>query len=296
VTDIADRPEVAPELRLVPHAFQQTFGRPAEGVWYAPGTVPLMAGHPRSLTVCARWGAIVAGERRDDGVLELASINRPAERASLWAADAVPPWADPVAAVAKKIGVGSGATLLCSVDLPRGSGLAAATALACAAALALRDLHRPELSIEDLIAMVPDAEAALRGQAGRALGHDGVAVPFDLAASGQRLLVVDTRIRPGPSLPPVRATSLDGDLGPALTGYHRAQHRDPEQDTVVEAALAAGAHGASALVDDPGRPVVVLADVSAVRTIRAAITAACSLAPRYVTVLPTRGAYRVGRR
>ncbi|MEO6083986.1 MAG: hypothetical protein ABIQ18_12875 [Umezawaea sp.] len=293
MTDLSDRPEVAPELRLVPHAFRQTFGRPAEGVWYAPGTVTLMAGHPRSLTVCARWGAIVAGERRDDGVLELASINRPAERASLWAADAVPLWADPIAAVAEKIGIGSGATLLCSVDLPRGSGLAAATALACATALALRDLHRPDLSIEDLIAMVADSEAAFRGQAGQALGHDGVAVPFDLAASGQRLLVVDTRIRRGPALPLVRATSLDGDLGPALTGYHRAQHRDPEQDAVVEAALAAGAHGASALVDEPGRPVVVLADASAVRTIRAAITAASSPAPRYVTVLPTRGAYRV---
>ena len=56
---------------------------------------------------------------------------------------------------------------------------------------------------------------------------------------------------------------------------------------------ALAAHGASALVDEPGRPVVVLADASAVRAIRAAITAACSLAPRYLTVLPTGGAYRV---
>ncbi|MCS7477082.1 hypothetical protein ACFFQW_02300 [Umezawaea endophytica] len=292
MTDIADRPEVAPELRLVPHAFRQVFGRPAGGVWYAPGTVTLMAGHPRSLAVCARWGAIVAGERRDDGVLELASINRPAERASLWEGT-VPPWAEPIAAVAEKIGVRGGATLLCSVDLPRGSGLAAATALACATALALRDLHRPDLSIEDLIAVVADSEPVFRGEAGRALGHDGDLVPFDLAESGRRLLVVDTRIRRGPPLPLVRATVLDDDLGRALTGYHRAQHRDPEQDAVVEAALAAGAHGACALVDEPGRPVVVLADASAVRPIRAAITAACSLAPRYLTVLPTGGAYRV---
>lgn len=294
MTDIADRPEVAPELRLVPHTFRQVFGRPAEGVWYAPGTVTLMAGHPRSLAVCARWGAIVAGERREDGVLELASINRPAEPVSSWAADAVPPWAEPIAAVAEKIGVGGGATLLCSVDLPRGSGLAAATALACAAALALRDLHRPDLSTEDLIAVVAGSEAAFRGRAGRAVGDDGVAVPFDLAAAGRRLLVVDTRIRRGPALTLVGATSLDDDLGRALTAYHRAQHRDPEQDAVVEAALAAGAHGACALVDEPGRPVAVLADASAVRAIRAAITAACSLAPRYVTVLPTGGAYRVG--
>lgn len=287
VTDIADRPEVAPELRLVPHAFRETFGRPARGVWYAPGVVTLLG----SISVCAKWGAIVAGDPRDDGVLELASINRPAERATLFALDAVPAWAEPVAEVAERIGVGGGATLLCSVDLPRGAGLSSATALACAVALALRDMHRPELSIEDLVDLVPDSSPAFFGSRGQAV-FDRTAKPFDLAASGQRLLVVDTRIRRGPSAP-MTSVELDGDLGPALTAYHRTQDTDPEQDAVVEAALAAGAHGASALADDPGRPVVVLADADDVRTIRAAITAACAQAPRYLTVLPCRGAYRV---
>lgn len=288
VTDIADRPEVAPELRLVPHAFRETFGRPATGVWYAPGVVTLLG----SLSVCAKWGAIVAGDRRDDGVLELASINRPAERARLFGEDAVPPWAEPVAAVAERLGLGSGATLLCSVDLPRGAGLSASTALACAVALALRDMHRPELSIEDLAAVVPDSAAAFFGSRGHAAEPDGTTRPLDLAASGQRLLVVDTRIRRGPAAPRVRVNP-GGDLGSALTAYHRAQEADPEQDLVVSAALAAGALGASAIVDDPGRPVVVLADSSAVRTIRAGITAACDHAPRYLTVLPSGGAYRV---
>jgi galactokinase len=300
VTDIADRPEVAPELRLVPHAFRETFGRPAQGVWYAPGVLTLLAGHPRSLSVCARWGAIVAGERRTDGVLELASINRPAERASLWATDPVPPWADPVAAVAERIGVGTGVTLLCSVDLPRGAGLSAATALACAAALAIRDMQRPDLSIEDLIGVVADsgvpeldATAAFLGRRGHALGRDRFARPFDLAGSGQRLLVVDTRIRRGPAGPPVRAQDVAGDLGQALTEYHRSQYRDAEQDVAVSAALAAGARGASAVADEPGRPVVVLADAAVVPRVRAAVTAACDRAPRYLTVQAARGAYRV---
>jgi len=286
VTDIADRPEVAPELRLVPHAFRETFGRPALGVWYAPGVVTLLG----SVSVCAKWGAIVAGDRRDDGVLELASINRPAERARLFTDDAVPPWAEPVALVAERLGVG-GATLLCSVDLPRGAGLSAATALACATALALRDLHRPELSIEDLVDLVPDSAPAFFGRTGHAHGPGG-SRHLDLAAAGQRLLVVDTRIRRGPAEAPVRV-NLNGDLGPALTAYHQAQPADPEQDLVVAAALAAGALGASAIVDDPGRPVVVLAEAKSVRAVRAEITRASAQPPRYLTILPARGAYRV---
>ena len=115
--DIADRPELAPELRLVPHAFRRTFGRPAQGVWYAPGVLNLLGG---AVKVHAKWGAIVAGDRRDDGKLELVSVNRPTERA-LLPSDDVPAWAAGLEATA-------GATLMCSVDLPRGSGLSAAEA------------------------------------------------------------------------------------------------------------------------------------------------------------------------
>ncbi len=247
--DIADRPEIAPELRLVPHAFRRTFGRPAEGVWYAPGVLNLLGGAVR---VRAKWGAIVAGDRRDDGRLELVSVNRPAERALLPSAE-VPQWAAALA------GTGGGATLMCSVDLPRGSGLSAGEALRTAVGLALRDL---------------------------AGGPHEDAPAIDLDLPGRRLLVVDTRIRraePQEERPYAPHTE---DLGVALTAHHHAQDPDPEQNAVVHAALAAGAHGACMLVDPPGRPAVALVDADLVPAVKKAITKAVEIPPRYLTIVP----------
>lgn len=247
--DIADRPEIAPELRLVPHAFRRTFGRPAEGVWYAPGVLNLLGGRVK---VHAKWGAIVAGDRRDDGRLELVSVNRPTERA-LLPSDEIPAWAAPVA------GCAGGATLMCSVDLPRGSGLSAGEVLRTAVGLALRDLAGT--AYEEPPAVEPDLP-------------------------GQRLLVVDTRVRRDEPQAERPYTGSTDDLGAALTAYHRVQDPDPEQDAVVAAAMAAGARGASMLVDPPGRPAVVLVDADLVPAVKRAITKAVELPPRYLTIAP----------
>ncbi|SDJ55794.1 galactokinase [Lentzea albidocapillata subsp. violacea] len=248
MTDIADRPELAPELRLVPHAFRRAFGRPAAGVWYAPGVLNLLGG---AIKVPAKWGAIVAGDRRGDGLLELVSVNRPTERAFL-PSDDVPAWAAGVRAR-------GGAALLCSVDLPQGSGLSAGEALRTAVGLALRDLAGDPF--ED-----PRPEV--------------------LDLPGQRLLVVDTRVRrPEPQVerPYMPGTA---DLGAELTAYHHAQNPDPEQDEVVQAALAAGARGASLLIDPPGRPAVALVDADLVPAVKKAITKAVEIPPRYLTIVP----------
>ncbi|HUQ55784.1 hypothetical protein [Lentzea sp.] len=249
MTDIADRPELAPELRLVPHAFRRTFGRPAEGVWYAPGVLNLLGG---AVKVRAKWGAIVAGDRRDDGRLELVSVNRPAERALLPSGE-VPAWAAPVA------GESGGATLMCSVDLPQGSGLSAGEALRTAVGLALRDLAGG----------LPEESPAI-----------------DLDLPGQRLLVVDTRIRRPEPQEERPYTPHTEDLGAALTAYHHARVPDPEQNAVVYAALAAGARGASMLVDPPGRPAVALVDADLVPAVKKAITKAVEVPPRYLTIVP----------
>jgi galactokinase len=289
MTDLADRPDVSPELRLVPHAFREVFGRPATGVWYAPGVVRLMPG----ASVCARWGAIVAGEKRTDGILEVVSINKPAEpwRVELAGFTSVnpPSWAQPVAGVVSLLQPG-GATLMCSVDLPAGSGLCSPDALACAAALALRDLWRPDLPMDQLIGLLgPVAPAAFAGYS----------VGLDLAGAG--LLVVDTRIRrtepqPQRDFPPQHCTSVSA-FGRAMTAYHRAGDREPEQDLAVDAALAAGAYGASMLVDEPGRPVGVLVDPARLGAVRAYVSDAfrCEevLAPRYLTIKASPGATRI---
>lgn len=248
MTDIADRPEIAPELRLVPHAFRQTFGRPATGVWYAPGVLNLLGG---AVKVHAKWGAIVAGDRRDDGRLELVSVNRPTERA-LLPSDDVPAWAAGLEAT-------GGAALMCSVDLPQGSGLSAGAALKAAVELALRDLAGEELD-------------------------ESAATVLDLP--GQRLLVVDTRVRKPEPQEERPYTPHTDDLGAALTAYHHVQDPDPVQNAVVHAALAAGARGASMLIDPPGRPAVALVDADLVPAVKKAITKAVDVPPRYLTIVP----------
>jgi hypothetical protein len=290
MTDLADRPDVSPELRLVPHAFRETFGRPAEGVWYAPGVVGLMPG----ACVCARWGAIVAGERRTDGVLELVSINKPAEpvRMSLsrFTSVDVPRWARPVARIVERLEPG-GATLLCSVDLPAGSGLSSPNALACAAALALRDLCRREMPLGHLVDLVRQCSSPDLVEAAFA----GYSTGVDLA--GAALLVIDTRVRADVPVALRDAFSPAGDLGCRLTAYHRAQASVREQDMAVEAALAGGALGASMLVDEPGRPAVALTQPPRLSTVRAYVSDAfrCdqARAPRYLTIRPAAGTTRI---
>ncbi|MGH3243159.1 MAG: galactokinase [Spirillospora sp.] len=219
-----------PALAVTPRlqgAFADAYGREPEGVWRAPGRVNLIGEHTDYndgfvLPFALRLGVSVAAARRDDGVIEVRSHQAdgvvtapvdggtvvsegwPDERA--WAAYPVG-----VARVLRERGTG-GASLLIDSDLPRGAGLSSSAALECATALALRDLYgleidRPELArlaqrAENEQVGVPsglmDQSASLLCKDGRALMLDcrsGLSsqVPFDPAAAGLTLLVVDTR-------------------------------------------------------------------------------------------------------
>lgn len=290
MTDLADRPDLAPELRLVPHAFREAFGRSAEGVWYAPGVVNVMPG----MAVCARWGAIVAGNRRDDGLLELTSINKPAEPVVLPLSETLPEWVKPVARVVERLQP-SGATLLCSVDLPAGSGLSSQTALACAAGLALRDLCRPGMPLDYLVNVIAECEPRSSVEA----AFSGYEVGLDIEDA--RLLVIDTRVRRDTPIElneiAARVCSSPDQLGRHLTAFHRAQEPEAGQEIAVNAALSGGAYGASMLVDGPGRPVVGLVAAGQVSSVRAYVSDAFRRhefpAPRYLTVRPSGGARRI---
>lgn len=178
--DLADRLDLAPDLRLVSYTYREQFGHAPAGVWHAPGMVTLLADGDLRLTVATRWGAIVAARPQPDGIVEPVRMSWPGERVRLTVAEAAagagPPWARAALRSAR-----GGATLLVNTDLPDGSGLGAGAATQTAIGLALRDLTgagKPAGPAEGSVS--PPAGTALLGEQ---------QLPFDLAAAGLRLLV-----------------------------------------------------------------------------------------------------------
>jgi len=203
-------------------AFEDAYGRPPEGVWHAPGRVNLIGEHTDYndglvLPLALPQGVSVAAARRDDGVLEVRSLQAAAAghrvRVAELAPGAVAGWAAYPAGVAwalREHGVG-GASLLIDSDLPQGAGLSSSAALECATALALCELYgagpdRAELArlaqrAENEFVGVPcgimDQSASLLCTAGHALLLDcrsGLSTQVPLALGEEwSLLVVDTR-------------------------------------------------------------------------------------------------------
>ncbi len=209
-------------------AFAAAFGRPAEGVWHAPGRVNLIGEHTDHneglvLPFALPRGVSVAAARRGDGVLEVrsrqaggtavtAAVQSGPVAAGEWPAEHA--WAAYPVGVARVLaehGVG-GASLLIDSDLPQGAGLSSSAALECATALALSELYdagldRPALArlarrAENEQVGVPcgvmDQSASLLCEPGRVLLLDcrsglSAQVPFGPAESGLELLVADTR-------------------------------------------------------------------------------------------------------
>jgi galactokinase len=206
--------------------FRARFGGTADGVWLAPGRANLMGEHTDYnegfvLPFALGQGIVAAAARRADRRLVLCSAQEPglAEvdldglapgRVAGWAAyPAGVPWA--LAAAGYQV---PGACLAIDSDLPAGAGLSSSAALECVTALALTELgglsvDRRELAAiarraENEFAGVPsgimDQSASLLGRRGHALLLDcrsleTAQVPFDPAASGSCLLLINTRAR-----------------------------------------------------------------------------------------------------
>jgi galactokinase len=218
--------EPGPDLGAA-RLFADAFGGQPEGVWYAPGRVNLIGEHTDynegfALPFAIGAGVCVAAAARRDGLLALASRQQGGDvltvpvtalapgRPGGWAAyPAGLAWA--LRAAGHRIG---GASLAIDADLPAGAGLSSSAALACAAGLALAGLYRLRVSRPELAGLGRRAEnefvgvptgpmdqlATLLGQAGRALLLDcragtGTTVPFDPAAAGLVLLVIDTGVQ-----------------------------------------------------------------------------------------------------
>jgi galactokinase len=202
--------------------FEQRFGAPPEVVWAAPGRVNLIGEHtdyndgyvlpfalPQRTTVAAsrvdgrEW--TVWSREADETVTFSALRPRTPEG-----------WAAYVAGVVWVLGEAGhrvpGARLAIATDVPLGAGLSSSAALECSVLSALVDLAGVDLPVADRPSLAQRAEneyvgmpcgimdqsAATLCRAGHALFLDcrsfAVAhVPFDIAAMGLAILVVDTR-------------------------------------------------------------------------------------------------------
>jgi galactokinase len=207
--------------------FRAWHGTEPEGVWHAPGRVNLIGEHTDYnsgwvLPFALDRGVVAAARRRGDAMLDIRSLQATPGRVAVPLAGlgpgSVTGWAAYPAGVAwamREAGhpVG-GASLVIDSDLPQGAGLSSSAAIECAVAIALAELYqvrvpRTELvrlarRAEDEMVGVPsgimDQSASLLCEAGHALLLDcrsgqATPVPFDPAAAGLTLLVVDTGAR-----------------------------------------------------------------------------------------------------
>ncbi|MFJ2092172.1 galactokinase [Streptomyces sp. NPDC087901] len=208
-------------------SFTELYGTGPEGVWAAPGRVNLIGEYtdfndgfvmPLALPHTAR----AAVRRRTDGELRLHSTDVPGGVVQLRVDELVPHeghgWAAYPAGVVWALREAgheiTGADIQLSSTVPTGAGLSSSAALEVVTGLALNDLFGLGLTPAELAVLAQRAENAFVGvpcgvmdQMASACCTEGHAlhldtrdltqrqVPFDLAAQGLRLLVVDTRVK-----------------------------------------------------------------------------------------------------
>jgi galactokinase len=209
--------------------FRSQFGSEPDGVWLAPGRANLMGEHtdyndgfvlPFALGQGVTAAAAVASGSSASRQLTLCSRQEPGTAVSVdldgLAPGQVTGWAAYPAGVAWALEAAGypvpGACLAIDSDLPVGAGLSSSAALECATALALTALAGVDVPRADLVTIarraenefvgvptgVMDQSASLRCQAGHALLLDCrslevTQVPFDPAAAGTGLLLINTR-------------------------------------------------------------------------------------------------------
>ncbi|QEU93839.1 galactokinase [Streptomyces kanamyceticus] len=212
----------------VAEQFTELYGHVPDGVWSAPGRVNLIGEYTDVnegfvMPLALPHTVVAAVSRRTDGVLRLHSADIDAPVVELRVDELAPlsdggGWAAYPAGVVWALRAAGhpvgGADLHLASTVPTGAGLSSSAALEVVTALALNELFELGLSRPELAVLSQRAENAFVGvpcgvmdQMASACCTEGHAlhldcrdlsirqVPFDLAAHGLCLLVVDTRVK-----------------------------------------------------------------------------------------------------
>ncbi|WP_217182025.1 galactokinase [Streptomyces sp. AC495_CC817] len=216
------------EAVVVAGRFEELYGAAPEGVWAAPGRVNLIGEHTDYndgfvMPFALPHTTVAAVSRRTDGVLRLHSDDVEGGVVEL-SLDALTPEADrawtayPSGVVWALREAGhtavTGADIHLASTVPTGAGLSSSAALEVVVALALNDLFSLGLKGWQLARLCQRAENVYVGaptgimdQTASACCESGHAlfldtrdlsqrqIPFDLAAEGMQLLVVDTQVK-----------------------------------------------------------------------------------------------------
>ena len=251
--------------------FERAFGGAPDGVWAAPGRVNLIGEHVDynaglCLPMALPHRTFVALRRRDDDRIRLVSALHPDEIWEGSVADMAPGRVSGFVAYAggpvwalRQDGFDLGGFDMADAScVPSGAGLSSSAAIESSVAVALDEVFGLGLAGDDAgrarlaaacvraeneVAGAPtggmDQAAALRSRAGHALLLDASdssvrLVPFDLAAAGLSLLVIDTR---------APHALVDGQYAARREACHAAAARlgvaSLREVTDLEAALAA---------------------------------------------------------
>ncbi|MEU2669750.1 galactokinase [Streptomyces sp. NPDC007164] len=208
-------------------SFAELYGRAPEGIWAAPGRVNLIGEYTDFndgfvMPLALPHTALAAVARRTDGELRLHSTDVPGGVVQLRLDELAPRqghgWAAYPAGVVWALREAghpvTGADIQLTSTVPTGAGLSSSAALEVVTALALNDLFELGLSAPELAVLGQRAENDFVGvpcgvmdQMASACCTEGNAlhldtrdltrrqIPFDLAAHGLRLLVVDTQVK-----------------------------------------------------------------------------------------------------
>jgi galactokinase len=208
-------------MSVIEKKFLEIFGKEPDLVAAAPGRVNLIGEHIDYsdgfvLPFAIKDRTLVAARKRDDSTIRIASMQR---RNKVVTVDInrvktglKGEWERYALGVVWSMGVKTGVDLLIDGHVPLGAGLSSSAALECSVATAMNHLFGLGFTLEELARLTQKAEnqyvgvpCGIMDQSVSLMATQGSAllldcrdlntknIPFDVAASGLELLIIDTQ-------------------------------------------------------------------------------------------------------